>query len=166
MSVKGWKITSWISWVVLAITIAIMMVVYVPQRAVYLQNMDKLNDLTWQYQIVSIEYEKYGVEMEILSRKMMQCEKRISKYRDDEKYKSKHTPEELEKSINEQIELEDWYTKNYNMISGEMDAIGHVYSRIWNEFKELGIPQSTMDEMYDDMKGRVQKSLSYGQVVL
>ena len=72
MSVKGWKITAWISWVVLAVTVAIMMVVYVPQRAVYLQNMDKLNDLTWQYQIVSIEYEKYGVEMEILTRKMMQ----------------------------------------------------------------------------------------------
>ena len=44
---KGWKIGCIISWVVIVVLVGLSMVFIVPERAEYVRNIDRIENLTW-----------------------------------------------------------------------------------------------------------------------
>ena len=161
MSVKGWKITAWISWVVLAVFISIGMIIYVPQRSAYVQNIEKIDNLTWEYQITALEYERSQLERNMYVGSALRCEKRISDLKYNQRLIEKLGEEEVARQLDEERMKEAIYL---NM--GEINAVGEqasygMYYRILHELDSLGVPKKTLEMMESDMNNRISKSMDY-----
>ena len=160
---KGWKIGCIISWVVIVVLVGLGMVFIVPERAEYVRNIDRIENLTWQYYIVSLDYERSCVEYELCRMEMLGCEEQIQKYSRDERMREKYGEKEVERRIGEYRELEEWYLKGSELNLAKAGAAEGMYRRILSELDSLGVGKRTLFAMEEGMTARIGESLRKSQ---
>lgn len=161
MNVKGWKIATWVSWGILIALTSIALILYVPQKVNYVKDIEKIDNLTWQYQIVSLQYEQTEVEMELFRDKMVACEEQLQRFSELGRYSERYTPEELAKRRQEELQVEEWLMLNIRLSEVRLESIKGMYERIYKELVALGVPESTLDIMEGDMNKRIKTSARY-----
>ena len=77
-----WKIAAWISWGVIILVVLLGIILYLPGRVKVIENAEKIDNLTWQYQFVSVLYEQSQIESELYKMSMIGCYNLRQEYRD------------------------------------------------------------------------------------
>jgi hypothetical protein len=156
-----WKIAAWISWGVIMIGVVLGIILYLPGRVKVIENAEKIDNLTWQYQFVSVLYEQSQIESELYKMNMIGCYNLRQEYRDNEDEKVKKVGQKQYDIMFENIQSElDWLSQSYSLSALKSEAINATYERIYSELHELGVSDDILNMMNEDMPNRISKSLS------
>ena len=156
-----WKIAAWISWGVIMLGVVLGIILYLPGRVKVIENAEKIDNLTWQYQFVSVLYEQSQIESELYKMSMIGCYNLRQEYRDNEDEKIKKVGEKQYDIMFENLQSElDWLSQSYSLSALKLEAINATYKRIYSELHELGVSDDILNMMNEDMPNRISKSLS------
>ena len=156
-----WKIAAWISWGVIMLGVVLGIILYLPGRVKAIENAEKIDNLTWQYQFVSVLYEQSQIESELYKMSMIGCYNLRQEYRDNEDEKIKKVGQKQYDIMFENLQSElDWLSQSYSLSALKLEAINATYKRIYYELHELGVSDDILNMMNEDMPNRISKSLS------
>ena len=153
----NWKTIGFVAWGVLTFVLIFLLVLFVPKRIEYSQKIDKIDNLIWQYQIASVNYEREEVEDELFRIYALSYEKSIMNTRNHYGWEDP----EANKRIEELKKMEEFYLNNIEWNVVRLEAAKSVYERILNQLDSLGVPKETLEDMNNDMDLRIINSLNY-----